>query len=120
VCEPIAATVPAGHHNAGQACMVCHDGNTNGAPEFTLAGTLYTSGAGTTALPGATIIVTDGAGSEIKMIAGDNGNFFTTQTAVFPIRATASGCPNETSMQNAQQVGDCNSCHSGQSHIHLP
>jgi hypothetical protein len=112
--------VPAGHHNPGTACLTCHDGNTPNAPLWTLAGTLYTTGGGAAPLPGGTIIVTDNAGSTIKIISGDNGNFFTSQTVVFPVHITASRCPDSQTMANAQQVGDCNSCHGGASHIHLP
>ena len=39
----IAAAAPTidGHHNPGQACLQCHDGNTAGANKFTAAGTIY-------------------------------------------------------------------------------
>src|SRR4029079_17872811 len=98
-------------HNPGQACLTCHDGGTADAPLWTLAGTLYADGAGTTPLPGGTIIVTDNTGAEIKIISGDNGNFFTSQTIVFPVHIKASRCPDERPMNNAQSIGDCNSRH---------
>jgi hypothetical protein len=119
-CEPVAAVIPAGHHNPGQNCLTCHDGNTADAPLWTLAGTLYTSAAGATALPGGTIIATDAAGSEIKIISGDNGNFYTSQTVVFPVTIVASRCPDTRPMISPQQVGDCNSCHGANQRIHLP
>jgi hypothetical protein len=119
-CEPVATVIPAGHHNAGQACLTCHDGNTADAPLWTVAGTLYDSATGTAPLPGGTIILTDSVGTTIKLTSGDNGNFFTSQTVVFPVRATASRCPDTQAMAQPQQVGDCNSCHGPASRIHLP
>src|SRR5437868_6070948 len=40
-CIAKAAAVIDGHHNAGQPCLQCHDGNTAGANKFTAAGTVY-------------------------------------------------------------------------------
>ena len=46
-----------GHHNPGQDCLnSCHNHG------FTLAGTLYTSGTGSTPINGATITVVDATG----------------------------------------------------------
>ena len=119
-CEPVATILPDGRHNAGQACLTCHDGNQADAPLWTVAGTIYDSANGTAPLPGATIILTDSVGTEIKLVSASNGNFFTSQTVVFPVRATASRCPDSQAMASPQQVGDCNSCHGAASRIHLP
>jgi hypothetical protein len=116
-CEPAATQLPFGNHNAGAACLSCHTG-TGAAPKWTIAGTIY--GGDGLALPGATITVTDNGGNELKLISASNGNFYTSQTVQFPVRVVASRCPDTRPMLNAQQIGNCNSCHSGASRIKLP
>lgn len=119
-CVPASAVIPDGHHNPGLACLACHDGNTAGAPVWTAAGTLYADNGGVTPLAGATVIITDAAQNEIRVVTANNGNFYTGKAIQFPIHVTASRCPDSATMQNPQQVGDCNSCHANQSRIHLP
>lgn len=119
-CEPAATILPNGNHNAGAACLTCHDGT--GAPLWTVAGTIYTSAAGTTPLEAATIIVTDADGVEHKLVSATNGNFYTAATIAFPVTVKASKCPDTEQMGNQPAIGDCNSCHTGggQGRIHLP
>ena len=117
-CEAAATTLPFGNHNAGAACLSCHTG-TGAAPKWTIAGTIYTSSTGAAPLAGATMIITDATGAEIRLISASNGNFYTQQAVTFPVRVTASRCPDQRSMTSQQQSGNCNSCHSGSSRIWL-
>ena len=73
-CESNSSTRPNGEHNAGQPCLNsgCHGANP-GSTVFTIGGTLYTTAAGATAAPGATIFI----GTQ-KLIVATNGNFYTT------------------------------------------
>ena len=120
-CEPAATVIPDGHHNAGQACLTCHNGN--GAPAFTVAGTLYSSGAGILGVSGATIRVTDAAGTEIKIVTANDGNFYTSQAVQLPLTVAATKCPDLHAMPGTANSGDCNGCHSAgaaQGRVHLP
>lgn len=123
-CEPAATILPAGNHNAGQACLTCHVlGNADGAPPFSLAGTLYDSAAGTAPLAAGTIVVTDANGVTLKLATATNGNFYTSATIAWPVTVKASKCPDEVPMGSQPAVGDCNGCHTGiaaQGRIHLP
>lgn len=120
-CTPLVTTnLNNGHHNPGQDCMNgCHDHG------FTAAGTLYKSANGT-AMPGATITLTDSTGAKITMISQSNGNFYTFTPISFPATVTVSGCPNNAAMTAKVQASGagCNqggACHGGtQGPIHLP
>ena len=102
-----AATPPgSGHHNAGANCATCHTGN--GAPLWTVAGTLYTAGG--TAAVGATITVVDANNKTISIVTAQNGNFWTTESVKAPLKVKASRCPSTASM-TANATGACNSCH---------
>jgi len=118
--EPV-ADPGTGNHNSGAACIACH--LTNAGPDFTLAGTLYTSKAGTATLAGATVIVVDAAGDEVRLVTKTNGNFYTTQQLTFPVKVRASRCPDSAAMTAGAPAGDCNGCHTAsatQGRIHLP
>jgi len=113
----------AGHHNPGMDCMDgCHNHG------FTLAGTLYTSAAGTMIVSGATISVFDVTGKDVEIVAQTNGNFYTTEAVTYPLTAYASACPTiQTMTATIAKTSDtgCNqtACHnSGASpgRIHLP
>ena len=108
-----------GHHNAGQACLGCHDGN--GGPRFTVAGTLYGAASGGGALAGATIEIIDAKGTTARIVTSSNGNFYTAQALTAPLTTRASGCPNDTPMQS-KATGDCNAsgCHTSAMRIRLP
>ena len=118
-CKDLGTANGNGHHNAGQDCMQgCHNHG------FTLSGTLYNA-AGTAALPGATITVTDSAGKTFDLVTAQNGNFYTGQSVTFPISVYASACPTSMPMTAsiANGNGGCNKsgCHASgaQGHIHL-
>jgi len=111
-CEPPSNALPNGRHKAGQSCRGCHS-------EFSVAGTLYSTAAGGTAVSGATIIVTDANGVEHKLITASNGNFYTTTNIPKPIRATATKCPSVRTMNDAVSNGSCNACHTAGNRIYL-
>jgi hypothetical protein len=123
-CENIVSPAPDGHHNPGQGCITggCHDGATAGAPRFYIAGTLYTSKAGTAARPGATMIIPTGGGNPMKLIVAANGNFWSETSMTVNTKPKASGCPNLVQMPTATTSGNCNSagCHSSGNRIALP
>jgi hypothetical protein len=119
------ASPGSGHHNAGQDCNgACHDHG------FTLAGTLYTTPTGFTAITGATIVAKDAGGHTIQMVSMDDGNFYTTTPVQFPVTVYATECQiSQTASQMSATVlsssnGGCNKsgCHttSAQGHVHLP
>lgn len=117
------ATPPNGHHNEGQACLGCHTG-AGGIPAFTVGGTLYSDAAGTAPVAGATIHLVDANQNDVTIVTADNGNFWTTQTLVFPVTTHASLCPDTARMFTPldQTGGDCNSsgCHAGTFRVHVP
>lgn len=132
----IAAAAPTidGHHNAGQACLTCHDGNTAGANKFYAAGTVYDIQT-TPAQPvtGATIELVDANGTKVTVVTamtGAPGNFWTDKPLVFPVQVRASKCPFDRPMptklaagaSTAQSDGNCAraGCHDANLPIHMP
>jgi hypothetical protein len=94
-------------------CMnSCHDHG------FTVAGTLWTSSAGTTPDPGAYVTVIDASSNKLNIVVDTNGNFYTSTSVTFPLTVYASECPMVTAMtaqvtaESGSVVG-CNqtSCH---------
>jgi hypothetical protein len=118
-CETAATSFGSGHHNAGKACLNCHNGGT--AIQWALAGTLYDTVSGTAAISGASIIVKDAAGRTVKLVTQANGNFYTSDTTLkFPLQVSASKCPNTSAMGSSTSSGNCNNCHASGNRIHLP
>jgi hypothetical protein len=132
----IAAATPTidGHHNAGLACLTCHDGNTAGANKYSAAGTLYDI---TTTPPqpvsGATIELVDANGTKVTVVtasSGAPGNFWTDVALVFPVTVRASKCPFDRPMPTqlaagatiAQGDGNCAraGCHDTNNLMHMP
>ena len=125
-----------GHHNAGQPCLQCHDGNTAGANAFTVAGTVYDKLAlanGAQGLSGVTIEITDANGTKVSVVTasqGAAGNFWTDQPLVFPLTVRASMCPSDRPMSEtvaaaanvAAGGGNCSrtGCHDSNMIIHVP
>lgn len=124
-CLPAAAPNGNGNHNAGANCSSqnCH-GGPGAAPNWTLAGTLYTDLAGTGVVAGGTLIFTDADNNEIQLVTASNGNFYTLEPVVFPVAVKASRCPNSLSMTApiAENMGSCNQggCHDSGKRIYLP
>ena len=135
-CIAKAAPVIDGHHNAGMACLQCHDGNTAGANKFTAAGTVYDKlslAAGAQGLSGVTIEITDANGAKVSVVTasqGAPGNFWTDQALVFPLMVRASACPADRPMSEALAAnanvaagdGNCSrtGCHDSNMIIHVP
>jgi hypothetical protein len=125
-CEAPQQTQDTGHHNPGLDCGACHNGQMQaaGAPIWTLAGTLYHSGA--TPMVGATIRVHTANGQTLKLTTAQNGNFYTSMAIRFPITVEASSCPDTQGMTDPVQGPSvsCNSCHvtggGAGAPIHLP
>jgi hypothetical protein len=125
-CEPAVVTQDTGHHNPGMDCGQCHFGQmqAQGAPIFTLAGTLFSQVNGGPPVVGGTIRIHQAGGQVVKLVTAQNGNFYTIQAINFPITVQASRCPNTMSM-TATIAGphvSCNNCHRAgqQGPLHLP
>ena len=135
-CIAKAAPTIDGHHNAGMACLQCHDGNTAGANKFTAAGTVYDKlalASGAQGLSGVTIEITDANGTKVSVVTasqGAPGNFWTDQPLVFPLTVRASSCPADRPMADplaaaanvAAGGGNCSrsGCHDSAMIIHVP
>jgi len=120
-CRNAVANVGTGNHNAGQDCMGgCHNHG------FTLSGTLFAAPTGTTPMVGASVTVVDANGATFDMVSQLNGNFYTRNVIAFPVKLTASSCPNVQPMSATVGAGSggCNNtgCHAtgAQGPIHLP
>jgi len=121
-CDPLATNNTDGHHNAGQTCLQsgCHlVGQTGaGAPEYSVAGTLWRDSGGASPYANATIEVTIG-GTTHKLVTATNGNFFSppaltpAPTAGSPGTTKASACPSTLPMSEnlVDNGGNCNNCH---------
>jgi hypothetical protein len=118
VCDPSVTPGTGGpvnepNHNVGQACLQCHDDNlSDGAPTFSIGGTLYDGPSGNNPVAGATIIVEDASGAVVKLSTAANGNFYAGGALTLPVHVKATQCPKTRTMQQ-QSVGDCNQggCH---------
>jgi len=97
----------------GEDCMNCHDGS-GGAPRWSVAGTVYAcaeagSGAGQ---DGVTVVVTDGAGTEItRMTSNSVGNFYTSKQVASPFHVYVERNGMKHEMGEAPTSGGCNGCH---------
>ncbi|SRR6266545_5035661 len=125
-CEPQSTEQFDGRHNAGTGCQNCHGTGVGGAPIFTLGGTLYGTPTGVGAIVGATITITDANGQTQKLISANNGNFWSKEPIAYPIKVSASLCPDTKPMvTEVTSPGDCNSsgCHAlsaPSGRVHLP
>ncbi|MBW2264154.1 MAG: hypothetical protein JRG91_19490 [Deltaproteobacteria bacterium] len=104
-------------HAPGTLCISCH---TMYWPIMTVAGTLYADDAGMTPVMGATIVVTDATGAEVRMVTTINGNFYTDRAVTLPLTVAGSRCPDHAAMLSSTSGGECNSCHGPGARIHLP
>jgi hypothetical protein len=114
-------TLSNGHHNAGQDCLQgCHNHG------FSLAGTLYNAPSGGAAVPGGTITIVDANGQTFDVVSQANGNFYTTKPVTFPVKVTASLCPDIKPMSSSipSGSGGCNKsgCHTAAAagRVHVP
>lgn len=119
-CDAEVTSVTSGRHNAGKDCHGCHDGS-GSAPHWYVAGTLYDSVSGTTAISGATVHVTDAAGKQLTLVTSANGNFYTGTAVSYPLEVSISRCPDNAAMSaTVPSPGSCNACHDSTFRIHLP
>ncbi len=118
-CIKLTTPLTDGHHNAGQACLGCHDGGR--ATRFSIGGTLYSAASGGATISGATIEIIDANGAQARIVTSSNGNFYTSQALTAPYTVRASGCPNDVPMIS-KATGDCSSsgCHTSAMRVHLP
>jgi hypothetical protein len=124
-CIPPGAPVIDGHHNAGMACLDCHNGNVAGANKWFAAGTIFSAASGGAGVPGITVEITDANGVKHSIVTaqiGAPGNFWLDVPVVFPITVRASSCPYNRPMTAAQPAGNCNTsgCHAAGNQVHVP
>ncbi len=109
-------------HNSGLNCMNCHTPGGRGDGVFTIAGTIYTSLAGTTPFPGVSVRIysqPNGAGTLLITLVSDaNGNIHTGSKinlagGAYPVITSPKG--NIQHMPVLMTGGGCNAvgCHDG-------
>jgi hypothetical protein len=112
-------------HRAGQPCLYCHGGPFPSAPEFVFAGTVYLKEADAKGLSGATISITDAAGTVITGTSNSVGNFFAggghndregfislPPGFAFPLTVTvAFGSASKPMRSYIAREGSCAQCH---------
>jgi hypothetical protein len=104
-----------GSMHPGGACITCHT-TRRGAPQFTIAGTVYPSGHEPTdcnGAPGTGVVVeiTDSNANVMNLTPNAVGNFYSTAAFAFPVTAKVKYQGKERAMVTPQASGDCNSCH---------
>lgn len=101
----------------GKACITCHTDEDEG-PIYSIAGTLFPTAhepddcngaAGSST--GAVVIITDANGVEKRLTPNSVGNFYTTARIAMPYKAKVVVDGVERRMNNEQDDGDCNTCH---------
>lgn len=121
-CDDPVDTQARGEHNPGQACNACHAAE--GERIFTAAGTIYDALVSDVPVVGATVHLVDANGKEVTLVTALNGNFYTEEPLVYPVKTWAGKCPDvEEMFAPVQAAGaDCNmgGCHDSDFRIHLP
>jgi hypothetical protein len=102
-------------HRPGQPCTFCHDGALGDPPQFSVAGTIYQTADGTTALSGATVSLTDVDGKTYVATTNAAGNFYVTPTAYsphYPMRVGVTSAGVTVNMQShIGWASSCAACH---------
>jgi hypothetical protein len=122
--------VPAGPlHRPGQPCLVCHGGEGPAESEFSIAGTLYQSAAGTKPLHDARVRVIDSSGDEYDVVSNCGGNFWASAANFrprWPVWVKVEYEPESVEMTSAIfREGSCGACHGdpassrGAGHVYL-
>ena len=127
-CLPAQTATSDGNHRVGDSCTQgCHDGGALSGPSFTLAGTVFgpaTSNVPRAGRPGINVHLIDATGREVRLVSAANGNFYTAQPLVFPVRTFISACPDSAVMvaQVEEAESSCNAggCHDAGRRIALP
>lgn len=96
----------------GSDCLSCHraDGSA-GSAVFSAAGTVFTSPSCRDGRPGATVILRDSTGREVRLTTSELGNFATTAELSPPLSARVAFDGGELAMRAEVDHGSCNSCH---------
>lgn len=107
----IVSSASSSSHKMGQDCGSCHNGTKE--VKFTVAGTLYSDGAGTQTVAGGTVTI-----ANMGTLTSDvDGNFYSTESKYAGATGTdAITAPGGTMMATIDiDAGDgsCNSCHDG-------
>jgi hypothetical protein len=107
--------------NPGQACIKCHAQEGPGAPQFTIAGTVFPTGhvpdsclptsAQSADLTKAQVVITDKNNQTLTLAVNTSGNFYSLQTIAFPFTAKVVYQGKQRAMATPQSTGDCNTCH---------
>lgn len=97
----------------GSNCLACHNAETGAddAPPYTAAGTLFADSDGSGGLAGATLELTDGAGTTHILTTNDVGNFYTDVPLTLPILAAVEFDGERIVMRTAVDTGACTTCH---------
>lgn len=97
----------------GDNCRSCHkaDGPYEDAPEWTVAGTVFTDASGSAGAPGVTVRVIDDEGTIIEMVTSSSGNFFTAAPVVEPYLMELEKDGVIVGMPTSPPSGGCNACH---------
>lgn len=102
-------------HRPGQPCLTCHGGQGPGKTEFSVAGTVYKTQPATEWLEGATVTLTDAAGTIRQFTTNQTGNFLvakTDWTPVYPMRVKVSFSGASIDMvTHVGRAGACADCH---------
>ena len=104
-------------HRPSQPCLVCHGADGPGSPEWSIAGTAYTTRGGTDALSGATVVLTEPDGSEHRLPTNQAGNFYIDARRwqpTYPLRARLESGSEKVEMQSLiNGPTSCATCHRG-------
>ena len=109
-------------HRPGQPCLLCHDGAQGDPQRFTVAGTVYIMTGARSPAGGATVVVTDSAGTSAQLVTNAAGNFYATPSQYdrgFPWRVSVRASSGAiVTMQTlvegngtVEPDGSCASCH---------
>lgn len=114
---------PGPDHRPGQPCNTCHGGNGPGSPEFSVAGTVYTTPDATEAAQGVRITITASDGSTITLVSNSVGNFYATKEewyGPFPMKVQVDGAKTQMTTRIGGQAG-CGFCHRNPADVdHVP
>jgi hypothetical protein len=96
----------------GSDCLSCHraDGSA-GSSVFSAAGTVFVSPSCRDGRPGATVILRDSTGREVRLTTSERGNFATTVELSPPLSARVAFDGGQLAMRTDVDHGSCNSCH---------
>ena len=119
-------TIPVGeYHRAGQPCVLCHGpGGSASDNPFSVAGTIFAQPQTTVGVDGATVAMTDAAGTSFTVTTDCVGNFWVPRPGTgdgapgwdpeFPIFARVWDKTGKTIRTMQGQIGrerSCNACH---------